>query len=123
MRWMIKIMVVVFPGIILLSSCGMCRDHVKPSPKSVVFGPQADSVTITTKSAFWRITGVTLNDSVYRFNIQQDSMKGCCFSVAKRGTTLFVKLGENNTGKERLMVVSLEAGDCFYHINVKQLAK
>ncbi len=122
-RNLILILVILFIGIFWFGSCGWCHNQIKPSPKDIVFGPQADSATITTKNTNWWITGVEMNDSAYRLNISHDSLEGCCFTVAKRGKLLFVRLGENNTGKVRLMNVLLEAGDCFSEVHIKQLGQ
>jgi len=122
-RTLIFKMAILFTAILWLGSCGWCHKNIKPSPKDLVFGPQPDSAIITTKNAYWWITGVKLEDSAYRLNISHDSLEGCCFRVAKRGKLLFVRFGENNTGKERLMNVLLEAGDCFSEVHVKQLGQ
>lgn len=34
--------------------------------------------------------------------------------------TLFMKLNDNNTAKERVMTITLEAGDYFDYVTIKQ---
>jgi hypothetical protein len=123
MRIILKITTAVLFGMLLLGSCGWCHNHIKPSPKDLVFGAQADSATITTQSVNWWITGIYMDDSVYQLHVGHDSLTGCCFTVAKRGKILFVKIAENHSVNIRVMMVILEAGDCFSEVHVKQLGQ
>lgn len=45
------------------------------------------------------------------------------FLVERRDkNTLFVKINENNTGEQRSMKISFEAGNYFDYLNIKQAA-
>jgi hypothetical protein len=109
---------------------GKWDDIIKLSTKSAEFISKADSVTITTGGDWWWINGISFEDSSYcafreDINLEADaySIKEACFTVERRNkNTLFVKLNENNTGKERAMCITLEAGDYFDYVTIKQLA-
>ncbi len=121
----------------LFSACqktpdGKWEDNIKLSVKNVQFGPGADSVTITTQGDWWWIDGITFDDSTYctqadkNYNPETEhyTFARDGYVVEKRDKhTLFVKLGKNTTGKERTLCVSLEAGDYFDGVTVKQTAK
>jgi len=98
----------------------------------VQFGPGADSVTITTQGDWWWIDGITFDDSTYctqsdkNYNPETEyyTFARDGYVVEKRDKhTLFVKLGKNTTGKERILSVLLEAGDYFDGVTVKQAAR
>ena len=125
-------------GIILISSCnkeepiGKWEDNIKLSTKNVAFEVKSDSVIITTEGDWWWIDGISLNDSTYSYynnenvNLESDSyiITETNFVVERRDKhTLFIKLDENLTGKERVMIIGLEAGDYFDNVKIKQSAK
>lgn len=128
----------IFLSIILISSCsekdtpiGISDDIIKLSTKNVEFGVTADSVLITTEGDWWWVAEITLNDSTYNFynnediNLESDSYTIIenDFAVERRDkNTLFIKLDENLTEEERIMIVTLEAGDYFDRIIINQLA-
>jgi hypothetical protein len=130
--------VLLFLSIILISSCskkeepiGMWDDIIKLSTKNVEFGVTADSVLITTEGDWWWIDGIRLNDISYSYynneniNLESDSYTIIQddFVVERRDkNTLFIKLNENMTGEERVMIITLEAGDYFDHVKINQLA-
>ena len=127
----------LFVAVVLLSSChkdikGVWKDNINLSVKNVVFGPQADSVTITTGGSWWWIDGITFNDSSYctqldkNYNPEMDryTFKQADYVVEKRDKqTLFAKLDKNTTGKDRTLIISLQAGDYFDCVTIKQSAK
>ena len=91
----------------------------------------ADSVIVTTEGDWWWIDGILFEDSTYSYyhrediNLESDSysIKEDCFIVERRDkNTLFVKLNENKTGNGRIMNISLEAGNYFDYVNIKQAA-
>ncbi|PLW95330.1 MAG: hypothetical protein C0591_11220 [Marinilabiliales bacterium] len=128
----------LFLSIILISSCskkdtpiGLWDDNIKLSTKNVEFGVNADSVVITTEGDWWWVAEITLNDSSYSYynneniNLESDSYTIIedHFVVERRDkNTLFIKLDENMTGEERVMIITLEAGDYFDHVKINQLA-
>lgn len=125
-------------GIFLISSCsdkevliGKWDDNIKLSTKYVELAAKADSVTITTEGDWWWINGITFKDSTYQYyqrediNLESDSysIKEDCFVVERRDkNTLFIKLVENTSGKERSVNITLEAGNYFDYVKIKQAA-
>ena len=130
--------IILFFSIILISSCsdkkaliGKWDDIIKLSTNSVEFGAKTDSVSITTGGDWWWVNGITVNDSSYSVydredvDLESDSyiIKEECFVVERRDkNTLFIKLDENETGDERVMIIALEAGDYFDHVVIRQAA-
>lgn len=124
--------------IALLSSCsdkedpiGKWDDNIKLSTKSAEFNAKSDSIIIKTEGDWWWIEQISLGDNHYQYYNRTDIdlestsyfIKEADFVVERRDeNTLFIKLNRNNTGKERIMTISLEAGDYFDYINIKQLA-
>jgi len=125
------ITILLFLGIVFLSSCGKWNDKIKLSVKNVEFSSGEDSVKITTKGTTWWIDNVSLNDTIYSYydneniDLLADSylIKESSFIIEKlNNTTLFIKLNKNSTGKERILKITLQAGDYFDYINITQLA-
>jgi len=127
--------IVFLLGTFLFVSCeksdpiGIWGDNIKLSTKNVTLEAQADSVTITTKGSGWWIDCISVNDSNYCYYTNEDinleaasyTITGDYFVVEKRDLhSLFVKLDDNTTGKERTMTIFLEAGDYFDHVSIKQ---
>ena len=128
----------LFVSIFIIMSCsdeeepiGKWDDIIKLSTSNVEFGAGTDSVTITTEGDWWWINDISFEDSTYFYyhredlNLESDSylIKEEGFIVERRDkNTLFVKLGENNTGKERILKITLEAGNYFDYVSIKQVA-
>ncbi len=122
--------------IIIMSSCsdkedliGKWDDNIKLSTKNVEFSSEVDSVTITTEGDCWWIDAITFENSTYGYygrediNLESDSYSIIeeQFLVERRDkNTLFVKINKNNTGEERIMNITFEAGDYFDYVNIKQ---
>jgi len=126
-----KIITIFLLGIVFLSSCGKWNDKIKLSEKNVEFSSGEDSVKITTKGTTWWIDNVSLNDTIYRYydnenvDLLADSyiIKESSFIIEKlNNKTLFIKLNRNSTGRERVLKITLQAGDYFDYINIRQLA-
>jgi len=130
--------ILLFISIILISSCskeepiGKWDDNIKLSIKYIEFGANPDSVIITTEGDWWWIDGISLDDISYSYyddenvNLESDSyiISENNFVVERRDkNTLFIKLNENTSGKERVMIIGLEAGDYFDSVTIKQSAK
>ena len=122
--------------IVLVSACnnedGKWDDIIKLSTKNVEFGVKADSVVITTEGDWWWINMIELNDSIYCYynneNIDLESDSYTIieddFTVERRDkNTLFIKMEENLTGEERVLIIGLEAGDYFDHVIITQAAQ
>ncbi|MFI1771941.1 hypothetical protein [Thalassobellus citreus] len=132
-----KIMILFF-GLLTLSSCldkkeidGKWDDIIKLSTKNVELTHKMNSVTITTKGDWWWIDAVSFENSIYSYydnediNLESDSYSIIEeeFLIKRRDkNTLFIKLNENNTGKERVMNITFEAGDYFDYVTIKQAA-
>jgi hypothetical protein len=110
---------------------GKWDDIIKLSTKNVEFSANADSVKITTKGDWWWINAIGMGDKIYTLynrediNLESNSyvIKEDCFVVAKIDkNTIFVKMSKNETGNERILKISLEAGDYFDGLSVKQAA-
>ena len=110
---------------------GKWDDNIKLSTKNVEFSAETDSVIITTEGDWWWIDGISFEDSTYSYyhhediNLESDSysIKENSFIVERRDKkTLFVKLNKNETENERNMNITIEAGDYFDHVNIKQAA-
>jgi hypothetical protein len=130
--------IILLLGIFFTISCfrkddtiGKWADNIKLSKKSVDLKAETDSVIITTKGDGWWVDGISFEGSRYSYyhrediNLESDSylIKEDCFVVERRHkNTLFVKLNKNCTGHERIMTISLEAGDYFDGVTVKQAA-
>ena len=123
-------------GLFLFTSCdkkgkqdGIWDDNIELSVKDVEFGVEADSVLISTKGDWWWVCEITFNDSINAIdstiNLEADSYSiiGNNYVIERRDkNSLFVKLDENKTGKERVLLIGLEAGDYFDHVKIMQLA-
>jgi len=111
---------------------GKWDDIIKLSTKNVNLTAKTDSVTITTEGDWWWINGIAFEDSTYSYynrddiNLESDyySIKEEHFVVERQDkNTLFVKIFENNTGTERQMNISLEAGNYFDYVTIIQSAQ
>jgi hypothetical protein len=128
-------MAIVLAGCVFgMTSClfinindGDWDDNIKLSSRTLDFHSMADSSIITTGGTGWWITDISVNDEWFNnfdgidmesnfYTIKQD-----CFTVERRGDhTLFIKLKENSTGKNRVLTVGLESGDYFDRVVVNQ---
>lgn len=133
-----KVMVLAMSFFILISCSdnedpiGKWDDIIKLSTKNVNLTAKTDSVTITTEGDWWWINGIAFEDSTYSYynrddiNLESDyySIKEEHFVVERQDkNTLFVKIFENNTGTERQMNISLEAGNYFDYVTIIQSAQ
>jgi hypothetical protein len=134
-----KKLVFLLAAVALLSAChkdkdilGKWDDNIHLAIKSAVFSPNGDSLIIATGGSWWWIDGVQFNDSTYcaqkydNLNPEADTstISEKHFTVQRRGhRMLFAKLDKNTTGKERTLIISLEAGDYFDCVTIKQPAK
>jgi len=132
-----KQIIILFFGLLILSSCsdkeidGKWDDNIKLSTNKVELTSKKDSVTITTEGVGWWIDAVYFEDSIYRYynrediNLESDSYSIIeeQFFIEKRNkNTLFIKLNENNSGKERALNITFESGDYFDYLTINQAA-
>jgi hypothetical protein len=124
--------------VFILASCtkeekpiGIWDDIIQLSTKSAEFSANKDSVIITTGGDWWWINDISFEDSIYSYynrkdvNMQSESysINEEYFRIERRNkNTLFIEIDKNDTGKERLMSITLEAGDYFDYVKVKQKA-
>lgn len=128
--------IVLLLGIFKVVACsdqedpiGDWDDNIKLSTKHVDFKVEADSILITTEGAWWWVDGISFEDSVFQYynrediDLESDSyfISEEDFLVERRHkNTLFIKLEENNTGRTRVMKITLQAGNYFDSVTVKQ---
>ncbi len=136
-----KTVIVLVISILFIFSCGEkdrpdrldgdWDDNILLSTKNVTFKASMDSVSITTGGDGWWIDAISLDTVVYTYYNREDidfeadsySIQENDFLVERRNKkTLFIKLNANTTGKERIMNVSLQAGDYFDSVTVIQAA-
>jgi hypothetical protein len=131
-----KKIMILFLGLLILSSCsdkkvidGKWDDIIKLSTKNVELTSKIDSVTITTEGDWWWIDAVSFEDSIYSYYAREDiNLESDSYSISEEQflierrdkNTLFIKLEANNTEKERVMNITLEAGDYFDYVTIKQ---
>ncbi len=131
---------ILIMGVFILFSCsekeenqliGKWDDNIKLSAKNVELTSKIDSVTITTEGDWWWIDNISFEDSTYSYynrddiNLESDSysMKEEHFVVKRQDkNTLFVKIDQNNSGIERKMNITLEAGNYFDYVTIVQSA-
>lgn len=118
-------------SMILLISCtdGKWKDNIGLSTSNVEMTKGIDSITISTEGDWWWIYQITFNDSIFTYlnrddiNLESESylIEELNFTVERRDkNTLYVRLDENKTDNDRIMVISLQAGDYFDYIHIKQ---
>lgn len=110
---------------------GKWRDNIKLSTKEVNFTSEENSVAITTKGDWWWVAEIVFEDNTYSYYNSEDidlesdsySIQEDSFIVERRDkNTLFIKMNKNNTGLERILHITLEAGDYFDYVHIKQEA-
>ncbi len=111
---------------------GKWDDNIKLSTKSAEFSADADSITITTKGTGWWINYITVNSKTYYYDnedadlagLYNYSFQGDGVVVERRDTTrLFIKADANSSSTEKVITVSLEAGDYFDDVKITQAAQ
>jgi hypothetical protein len=130
-----KALILIF-STILFYSCntedpiGKWDDNIKLSKKKVEFSAQENTVTITTKGSSWWIDNIKLDDTNIMHQTNLDDPSETPYQVTEESfvlvrpdkTTLHITMSENRTGKERVLIISLQAGNYFDYITIKQSA-
>ncbi len=108
---------------------GKWDDNIKLSTDAVTFGAQEDSVLITTEGDWWWVDNIQLGDSVYPY-VELDSvdLEAESYTIQtneyvverREKTGLFIKMNANDSGSERVLRITLEAGDYFDYVLVTQ---
>lgn len=128
---------ILIVSLFILTSCsdkedliGIWDDNIKLSSNNVELTSKTDSVTITTEGDWWWIDNISLEDSLYGYYGREDvNLESDSYSIIEEQfmvkrldkNTLFVKMNENNTGEERIMNITFQAGDYFDYVNIKQV--
>lgn len=109
---------------------GIWDDNIKLSTRNAEFTAKADSTIITTEGNWWWIDSVNVNEeSDFNFynnadiDLESDnySITEDCFLIERRDqNTLFIKIDQNTTSKERIVKINLQAGNYFDGITITQ---
>ncbi|WP_276379850.1 hypothetical protein [Flavobacterium sp. H4147] len=101
-------------------------DPIKLSNKKISFSSEANSVTITSQSKWWKIGDIRLNDEKFGFNSEiaaQQSfiLKYNEFQIErKEGTTIIININKNTTNQDRNLIITLQEGNYYDNINISQ---
>lgn len=122
--------------LLCISSCsdkeeliGMWDDNIHLSTKNVDFQSETDSVTISTQGDWWWVESISFEDSIYTYHDNESiDLESEAYTINEDEFTikrqdknhLFVKMNSNHTSSERSMLITLEAGDYFDYVTVKQ---
>lgn len=126
----------IFLLLILLSSIacsnetliGKWEDIIKLSQKKVFFDANENTITITTEGEWWWINAISLNNTYIDFSEIDTTLDN--YSIVKPeftferidATIIKIKMSENLAETERILRISIEAGDYFDGIVVTQSA-
>ena len=108
---------------------GKWKDNIKLSQKTAQFSTDEDSIIITTEGNWWWIAEISL-DGNSNFNIpaidttQSDFViQADEFSIERRNSKeLLITMTANPTKQERVLRITLEAGDYFDGIVITKSA-
>ena len=108
---------------------GKWDDNIKLSENNITISAEANTVLITTKGTSWWIAGVLLYDNS-DYDISNTDTTQEDFVIAtedfiierKNAKEIHVSMKQNNTGSERTLTVSLQAGNYFDGFQVHQSA-
>lgn len=126
-------------GILLLYCCsdlverkkvGVWDDNIKLSTKTVEFKFSKDSITINTGGEGWWVNCISVDDNNYH-DFEGINMESSTYLIQRDDIifkrvdekTIFIKAGENPLERDRIIRVSLEAGDYFDGITITQRSK
>lgn len=107
---------------------GKWDDNIKLSTKLVEFNSSENLATITTGTNSWWLNGISLNAN--QIDLQQINKTSQSFIVETsefkveriNGNIIKVKMNANSTNLERTLIISLQNGDYFDRVKVKQNA-
>ncbi|WP_324023684.1 hypothetical protein QSV08_12570 [Maribacter sp. BPC-D8] len=106
---------------------GKWDDNIKLSENNITISAEANTVLITTKGSSWWVAGIILNDDS-DYDISDIDTTQLDFVIStedfiierKNAKEIHVSITPNNTGLERTLTVSLQAGNYFDGFNVHQ---
>lgn len=104
-------------------------DNIQLSQKTADFKAVGDSVIVTTKGEWWWVNNISVNGTYY-YNFEDVNLEADSYVIAQDGfiverrnkTTLVIKLDTNALTTQRVMRVTLEAGDYFDSVTITQKA-
>jgi hypothetical protein len=106
---------------------GKWDDNIKLSQKTATLNSNVNSITITTESTYWWLSGISLNNnSIDLTNVDKLSknfvITNSDFQVERKedGKKIIITLNQNNTNSERILVVSIQNGDYFDGVKLIQ---
>ncbi|MDX1718913.1 MAG: hypothetical protein R3353_02045 [Salegentibacter mishustinae] len=124
---------ILFFVTVFLLSCsdskdGIWEDNIELSQKEVQFGASQDSVIVTTKKDGWWIVEVSLNGATDFEQMENSNgeflMDENKFTIERRSPKkLYIEMSPNSTNSERKLIISLQNGNYFDGITIKQAAK
>jgi hypothetical protein len=106
---------------------GKWDDNIKLSQKTATLNSNENSITITTESTSWWLSGISLNNnSIDLTNVNKLSknfvITNSDFQVERKedGKKIIITLNQNTTNSERILVVSMQNGDYFDGVKIIQ---
>lgn len=119
--------------LILLHSCtdsdkalGEWDDIIKLSQEVVEVSAEKNTVLITTEGKWWWICEITLNDTLIdigNVNTTQENfiIEHPEFSIERKNKTeIYIRMNENTTGSQRILLIFLQSGDYFAPLKIIQ---
>ncbi len=117
-----------------LTSChsddpdGKWDDNIHLSEKEVTINAESNSFLITTEGTWWWINGIGLDDD-WNYNISgidttQDDflIEENVFTIERKNANeIHISLTENQSNVERVLIISLQAGNYFDQIKIIQV--
>ncbi|PVX44734.1 hypothetical protein C8C85_0484 [Flavobacterium sp. 103] len=106
---------------------GKWDDNIKLSQKTATLNPNKNSITITTESTSWWLSGISFNNNnIDLINVDKLSknfvITNSDFQVERKedGKKIIITLNQNNTNSERILVISMQNGDYYDGVKIIQ---
>ena len=127
-----NILYTVLLTFVFFASCkkgtdGHWDDNIKLSTKAVAFNSSLSSATITTESTSWWLNQISFNGNNVDLGDLDKVSKNFIvtepdFTVERKedGKKIVVTMNPNTSNAERTLLISMQSGDYFDGINVKQ---
>ena len=129
-----KISILLIFALSLLTACdkenqviGKWDDQIKLSSKSATLIANTDSAFFSTQGSGWWFSDVQSADSTY-YGVDENFdniylFQEEFFTIKKQEEGLFVKFSKNESGKQRSISITLQAGNYFDYVYVNQNAE
>lgn len=123
--------IVLFLGILITYSCsdtedGKWDDNIRLSQKEVLFSSDINTAMITTEGKSWWVAEISMNGTSHDLNgIDTNSenflIESAEFKVERKNATeIHIEMLINQTGSDRILIISLQAGNYYDGIKVTQ---